>query len=502
MSEEGGPTIGQKGSTTKLSVEAEMDNNSVITQQEKKRKKKTEFGWNDRNQKRKGGDGVKTERVKNIRRDNSDEEQIPHVGSYAHPDMKHIAALTNLPEPESFLSAKTSNECEDTHAHGMAESDDDSQTSTKKFPKHKVAILMGFVGSKYSGMAMNFDRRTIQGDVEQALYRAGCINKSNYGFPNKYSWSNSARTDKGVHSCAQVCSAKLRMVDEDWSVVRAEVNRFLPQDIRVLDILKTKRKFYAKTAREKVRYMYMLPSFMLYEREALRKVFEDRDCHKSNRHASDPLTDEDIHVIRDQFSKYRLPPNRLERLRAALKRYEGTHSFHNYTNGKTSDDKAATRYMMSFVALDPVLDEFGTEWIPTQVVGQSFLLHQIRKMVCMATEVARGAADMDVLEESFSKRKMPTATAPAQGLFLDMSYFEAYNNDKRHQIENPILWHQTDDKTNLAAQRVQQFKEQVVMKHVMAEEAAESNFIKWLFVQEFKFDRKNYLPQKVIEEKN
>lgn len=158
--------------------------------------------------------------------------------------------------------------------------------------------------------------------------------------------------------------------------------------------------------------------------------------------------------------------------------------------------------MMSFVALDPVLDEFGTEWIPTQVVGQSFLLHQIRKMVCMATEVARGAADMDVLEESFSKRKMPTATAPAQGLFLDMSYFEAYNNDKRHQIENPILWHQTDDKTNLAAQRVQQFKEQVVMKHVMAEEAAESNFIKWLFVQEFKFDRKNYLPQKVIEEKN
>lgn len=102
-------------------------------------------------------------------------------------------------------------------------------------------------------------------------------------------------------------------------MVRAEVNRFLPQDIRVLDILKTKRKFYAKTAREKVRYMYMLPSFMLYEREALRKVFEDRDCHKSNRHASDPLTDEDIHVIRDQFSKYRLPPNRLERLRAALK---------------------------------------------------------------------------------------------------------------------------------------------------------------------------------------
>mmetsp|Transcript_14314 Transcript_14314/g.22067 ORF Transcript_14314/g.22067 Transcript_14314/m.22067 type:complete len:501 (-) Transcript_14314:727-2229(-) len=500
MNEEGELTT----TTAKAAVEAEIDDDdSPITQQEKKKKKKTMFGWKDRKRKRMGGDGEKKERVKNVRRDNSDEEQIPHVGSYAHPGMKNIAALTNLPESESFLSLKGFNENEGGNAGGAAESDDDdSATATRKFAKHKVAILMGFVGSKYSGMAMNPDQRTIQGEVEQALYRAGCITKANYGFPNKYSWSNSARTDKGVHSCAQVCSAKLRMVDDDWNIVRKEVNRFLPQDIRILDILKTKRKFYAKTAREKVRYMYMLPSFMLYEREALRKVFEDRDCHKNSRHKNDPLSDEDIDAVRDQLSKYRVPSERLEKLRAALKRYEGTHSYHNYTNGKTSDDKSAKRYMMSFIALDPVVDEFGTEWIPTQVVGQSFLLHQIRKMVCMATEVARGATDMDAFESTFTNIRIPTATAPAQGLFLDMSYFDAYNNDKRHQIENPILWHQTDDKSNLAAQRIQEFKEQVVMKHVMAEEAAEANFVKFLFVQEFMFDRKNYSAEKVTEGKD
>ena len=151
---------------------------------------------------------------------------------------------------------------------------------------------------------------------------------------------------------------------------------------------------------------------------------------------------------------------------------------------------------MKFSALDPVVDEFGMEWIPTQVTGQSFLLNQIRKMICMASEVARGAADMDIMELSFSKDRIQTGVAPAQGLFLDMSFFDAYNKNRLPEGVDPIKWHENEDGKNLAATRIQEFKEKVVMKHIMKEEFEERNFIKYLFIQEFKFDRDTaYIPQ-------
>jgi len=439
----------------------------------KKKRKSKPFGWRDKKKKKNVNNGEKKERVKNYRKDNSDEEQIPHGGSYAHPDMKEISLLTKVPDMEDTL----------------VESDVNSETSSQgKFPKRKVAILLGFKGSNYSGMAMNIGMRTIQAELEQAMYRAGCISKSNYGFPSKYSWSNSARTDKGVHSCAQVCSGKVLMIDEDWDVVRTEINNFLPSDIRVLDIVKTNRKFVARTYRDKVRYMYLLPSFILRDRNELRDIFTKQGCPDNGRFARDPLSETELAAIRPQLLNYRINKNQMELLRIALRSMEGTRYFHNYTNGKSWTDKAAQRYIIRFEALEPVIDENGVEWIPTQITGQSFLLHQIRKMVCMASEVARGAANLSVIEDSFSQRKMQTSIAPAQGLFLDMSFFEQYNNDKRHNVESPILWHEIEDTSNTAAQGIQKFKEMTLMKHIMKEEYNEGNFIKYIFVQEFKFD--------------
>jgi len=462
----------------------------------KKKRKSKPFGWRDKKKKKNVNNGEKKERVKNYRKDNSDEEQIPHGGSYAHPDMKEISLLTKVPDMEDTL----------------VESDVNSETSSQgKFPKRKVAILLGFKGSNYSGMAMNIGMRTIQAELEQAMYRAGCISKSNYGFPSKYSWSNSARTDKGVHSCAQVCSGKVLMIDEDWDVVRTEINNFLPSDIRVLDIVKTNRKFVARTYRDKVRYMYLLPSFILRDRNELRDIFTKQGCPDNGRFARDPLSETELAAIRPQLLNYRINKNQMELLRIALRSMEGTRYFRkcipspmirkskisnkssntftdNYTNGKSWTDKAAQRYIIRFEALEPVIDENGVEWIPTQITGQSFLLHQIRKMVCMASEVARGAANLSVIEDSFSQRKMQTSIAPAQGLFLDMSFFEQYNNDKRHNVESPILWHEIEDTSNTAAQGIQKFKEMTLMKHIMKEEYNEGNFIKYIFVQEFKFD--------------
>ena len=45
---------------------------------------------------------------------------------------------------------------------------------------------------------------TVEDVLQQAIYDAGAILPSNYGNLHKIGWTRSSRTDKGVHSLANV----------------------------------------------------------------------------------------------------------------------------------------------------------------------------------------------------------------------------------------------------------------------------------------------------------
>ena len=60
--------------------------------------------------------------------------------------------------------------------------------------------------------------------------------------------------------------------------------------------------------------------------------------------------------------------------------YQGTHNFHNFTVRKPWDALDAKRYMLSF-RCGGVMEIDGRRWVKMVVVGQSFMMHQIRKMV-------------------------------------------------------------------------------------------------------------------------
>lgn len=82
-----------------------------------------------------------------------------------------------------------------------------------------------------------------------------------------------------------------------------------------------------------------------------------------------------------------------------------------------SSDPAARRYILSFTAeLKQISDQ---PWVKLVVVGQSFMLHQIRKMVGMAVAVMRGAAPAECISLALDPdRDLNTPMAPALGLFL------------------------------------------------------------------------------------
>ena len=241
--------------------------------------------------------------------------------------------------------------------------------------------------------------------------------------------------------------------------------------------------------------MYMLPTFLLQDTDDFRKLCESKGCHENGREAKEPISDEEIQVLLPEMVKFRANAEQINRLKQALSTYSGTHHFHNFTQGMKWSDSNSQRYIESFDVLDPVVGDDGLEWVPTLVFGQSFLLNQIRKMVSLAIDAARGAAPMSAMEDSMEKRIMRISIAPAQGLFLDMSFFGAYNEKKKP--DQPLDW---TSEESPAVQRWRRFKEDRIMTHIMAEETKQHNFLRYIYGQEYHFKRERYLPLPSEEE--
>ena len=417
--------------------------------------------------------------------DDKKRDDPPHTGSFANPALREKFGVVLDDENKNKIKEDDANE---------------------KTAKRKVAVLVGFLGTKYGGFQVNPEQRTLQAELELALYRSGMISQSNFGTPQKYSWSNSARTDKGVHACAQVCSLKMELHEDEWTVntdtekesnnttevqerlqiPRLRLEKHLPDDIRVLDVIRTTRNFCAKTQRDRVRYQYMIPSFLLHadwisvmESQGI-DTKKARQEHENPKH---PLPTEQAKSLQQCLYDYRSTIESRNRLKTALRKYEGTHSFHNFTKGLKPGMATAKRYMESFQIQDPVIVN-GMEWIPTQVLGQSFLLHQIRKMVCVAIDIARGAVSIDFMDRALSMTEEPIALhiAPAQGLFLEMSYFDGYNRRKNTQKSNnndtlDLNW-TVDGPAN---KRWSDFRD-VVRSHIVEEEKNQLNFIQYMFL--------------------
>lgn len=466
----------------------------------------------------------------------------------------------------------------------LAEYDDDNdnEKDDEKKEEHrvkrKVVMLLAYVGTNYGGFQINEGQQTLQGELELAMFKNRFLSKANFGYPFKYGWSTSGRTDKGVHACAQVVSCKMEMTleqEQDLTLVRCALNETLPDDVRVVDVRRVSRAFCAHTQRDRVRYQYMIPSFCLQNAKLVHEIFEtnltnhllprpsssssdddspqqqqaqqeqqqkspDDEQQQSGcprRDYSSPLSPQEVTVLQDllQVRSYRVTPDKLNRLKQALQLYQGTHSFHNLAKGVKAKEARATRYIISFHVEDPIVLQDGMEWIPTQVLGQSFLLHQIRKMVCLALDVARHDEATVPLVSTISRALSPQTTdmrmgvAPAQGLYLDMSFYNGYNQrknqrqargephlpdldwggndsnnnnstaaaatnvvkDKKNEKKSDLL--ATETATSAAADadavaRWKEFRNGTVMKHVVSQELQEGNFIKHLYIQEFAFD--------------
>jgi tRNA pseudouridine(38-40) synthase len=311
-----------------------------------------------------------------------------------------------------------------------------------KAPKRKYALCVGYLGTNYQGLQINPDAVTVESILEKALMLAGGVTEMNFGNLQKLGWSRAARTDRGVHAVSQCCAMRLTMglQPEEREEFRTRVNRFLPADIRVLAITKVTKNFSAKLFCSKRRYLYLMPTYLLRQVSEVNALLEAAFAKQgpvlgaghvggyADPGSSSFLGPEALETVRQSLSAFRASPEELARLRAMLARYQGTSPYHNFTVGKTSADANANRFIISFTADDPFVDEAtGVEWVLLSVVGQSFLLNQIRKMVGFVVDMVRGAAPETAFDSAFSSMRVDVPMAPGEGLFLDELFFDGYN---------------------------------------------------------------------------
>lgn len=371
-------------------------------------------------------------------------------------------------------------------------------TGTKmRYKRRKIAIFFAYCGVGYQGMQKNPGAKTIEGDMEEALFVSGAVPEHDRGNPKRYDWARSARTDKGVSAVGQVVSGRF-YIDPPGLVDRLNSN--LSPQIRIFGYKRVTASFNAKKFCDRRRYVYLIPVFALdpcahRDRESVlaslgsenelvkcldcsergRKVpglvgnrytrletmdVETEACISSkgdpalnsnvtenagvsdgnclNKASSDegeipvdnvnsesavvPAQDEDTQINGGSMidssilegekvneeektkkrSEFCYGEKERERFNRILKYYVGTHNFHNFTTRTKAEDPAAKRFIISFDANTTITVE-GMEFVKCEVVGQSFMLHQIRKMIGVAVAIMRNCAPESLIDKALQR---------------------------------------------------------------------------------------------------
>ncbi|XP_033209333.1 tRNA pseudouridine synthase A isoform X2 [Belonocnema kinseyi] len=331
-----------------------------------------------------------------------------------------------------------------------------------RIKKRNFAMMLGYLGKNYYGMQRNPGMDTIEESLINALLKADLINSEAFDVIQTIQFQRAARTDKGVSAARQVVSLKL-----PEHANKEDINKFLPEDIRVFGLRRVTKGFNSKHQCDARTYAYTLPTYAFVEEspEILSTDFSEEEVEARI---------EKLSTINGKpFNEFRIPAESIERLKSILKLFEGTHNFYNFTSKVKPLDPRAKRYIMKFECSEPFIHE-GMEFITLHVKGQSFMLHQIRKMVGLVVGIARKVAPEEVVDLAFTGDKCDIPIVPGLGLVLNIVHYDYYNNKfGKDGIHEKLDWVECD-------KEVQEFHQGYIQKYITQTEIKEKSFLNWL----------------------
>jgi tRNA pseudouridine(38-40) synthase len=349
----------------------------------------------------------------------------------------------------------------------------DEERKLDHLSKRKIALVAGYLGSEYHGVQLNDGVPTIENEIRKSLLAAGCIRESNYEDLDKIGWSRSSRTDKGVHAGCIVFAGKL-LIDETKVHKKTgrvlglteALNEHLPETIRVFSATKVNKKFSARKACVLREYEYFMPlSFLIESRlipkkgvnhdddfdieEAIEKFHTTlgkyagiHDFHNFTKSRSYFYR---IHHEKMQYKKQQkqlkkednngLDGIATEEDQQQQEEEEGQQRHDEYSMEENEpykqDPTEQTRDLLPrhrravYACSGSVVENFyGEKFLRVHIVGQAFLLNQIRCMVGGALAVATSLMSEELFDAALKTNHIiRVPIAPAEGLVLLSSTF-------------------------------------------------------------------------------
>ena len=245
----------------------------------------------------------------------------------------------------------------------------------------RYQLTLAYDGTDFFGSQRQAKRRTVQGELENALSKLGWTGRSIL---------LSGRTDAGVHATGQVASVDLDWSHSDEDLVRA-LNATLPADMAVHNACEVHAQFHPRFDATSRRYRYRL------------------FCR--------PLRD----PIRERFAWRAWPEINGELLAGPAKLFLGTHDFSAF--GSPTTPKGSTVRTVIKAEWKQASDA-KDEW-HFEVQANAFLYRMVRKLVFVQVAVAQGKFPAASIARSLAEKasagkrtEIPAGLAPAHGLTL------------------------------------------------------------------------------------
>lgn len=220
-------------------------------------------------------------------------------------------------------------------------------------------LTIQYDGGRYKGwQRLGNSDDTIQGKIENVLTEM---------VGEKIEIIGCSRTDAGVHALAQIANFKIGE-NLTESEIMNYLNRYLPQDISVVDVTLVPDRFHARYNAKDKTYLYKIWN----------EQYTNPFMRKYSMHVEEKLN--------------------ITKMKRACQYFIGEHDFTSFSNAK-SKKKSMVREIYSIDI------EENAGFIKITVRGDGFLYNMVRKIVGTLIEVGLGEIDAENIPSILESKK-------------------------------------------------------------------------------------------------
>lgn len=354
-----------------------------------------------------------------------------------------------------------------------------------------VGITIGYIGTPFRGSQLQTHEplnATVEGCLLMAMHATGLISfdpseKDQFrkgahhkragrpsALPKWFNLGRTSRTDKGVHALRNVVTCFLEKASfasktqDEWkSLLNDHLTQLTALEgqskasaLHVFALCEIPANFLPRIAATRRLYRYLLPVAALDALFDAKSVpipgLDEERQAEARRRCSFHLFPSDQHLLQTETTEaaFQYYSSLALAFNEVASRFIGVHRFHNFcgeegNGGERSsrttvwphDQEAVRRIFKIGIDPVPVMIRQNGQVIPYflfQIIGNSFLLHMIRKILGCCIAICRGGKPSLVDSALSLQHLVDVPLAPGTGLLMHRPYFD-WHDPHYHELK-------------------------------------------------------------------